>query len=133
MKGIHSLARVVGDLLGLGVPGSCVVPVLNRSPWSRRSRAELTAALAALIRSGAPVTSAEQAGIASPIFLPERRIEECLRDGVRLPGQLTTPLTGAVRAVLERRDGRTRQVAGPEPVAPGSISHWGAEAEEALG
>ncbi|TMM15262.1 MAG: ParA family protein [Actinobacteria bacterium] len=133
MKGIHSLARVVGDLLGLGVPGSCVVPVLNRSPRSRRSRAELTAALAALIRSGAPVTSAEQAGIASPIFLPERRIEECLRDGVRLPGQLTTPLTGAVRAVLERRDGRTRQVAGPEPVAPGSIGHWGAEAEEALG
>jgi hypothetical protein len=88
-------------------------------------------------RDGIP--AADQARIASPIFLPERRIEECLRDGVRLPSQMTAPLTGAVRAVLVRSGRRTLQLAGPEPVTPGSIGHWGsdggagADAEEALG
>jgi hypothetical protein len=152
MKGIHSMARVVGDLLGYGVPGSCIVPVVNRAPRSRRWRAELVAAFAALVGSGvasAPhasnlsardgVPAAEMARVASPIFLPERRIEECLRDGVRLPSQMTAPLTGAVQAVLVRSGGRTRHVAGPELVTPGSIGHWrsdggaGADAEEALG
>jgi hypothetical protein len=135
MKGVHSLARVAGDLLALGVPGSCIVPVVNRAPRSRRWRSELVAAFGALV---APAVG--QASIASPIFLPERRIEECLRDGVRLPSQMISPLTGAVRAVLTRRDGRRRQLGGPERVAPGSIGHWGhgdsgtgADAEEALG
>ena len=78
--------------------------------------------------------------MASPIFLPERRIEECLRDGVSLPWQLTVPLTGAVRAVLARSDDRARPFTGPEAVVPGSLGHWGtddddagADAEEALG
>src|SRR5207302_6461708 len=119
---------------------------------SRRSRAELVAALAALVGSGVgsarkgshevegdgPVV--ERARIASPIFLPERRIEECLRDGVCLPSQLTAPLTGAVRAVLARSGGRARPSVVPEVVVPGSLGHWGpdghgagADAEEALG
>jgi hypothetical protein len=149
MKGVHSLARVVGDLLGLGVPGSCIVPVFNRAPRSRRWRAELAAAFAAVVGStlasrslpaqgGVPVT--EQASMASPIFLPDRRIEECLRDGVRLPSQITAPLVGAVRAVLERRGPREPDMDGPERVAPGSIGHWadddsdaGADAEQAFG
>jgi hypothetical protein len=152
MKGIHSLTRVVGDLVGHGVPGSCILPVVNRAPRSRRWRAEIVAAFAALAASGAPsvpdasnlsagaaVPATEQARIASPIFLPERRVEECLRDGVRLPSQMTAPLTGAVRAVLARRGDRPHPRAGPELVAPGSIGHWGpdddagADAEEALG
>jgi hypothetical protein len=135
MKGVHSLARVVGDLLGMGVPGSCIVPVVNRAPRSRRWRSELVAAFGALVGS-----AGEEASIASPIFLPERRIEECLRDGVRLPSQMISPLTGAVRAVLARRGGRQREVAGPERVAAGSIGHWGdddnatgTDAEEAFG
>ncbi|HWC39304.1 MAG TPA: hypothetical protein VG476_12275 [Acidimicrobiales bacterium] len=135
MKGVHSLARVVGDLLALGVPGSCIVPVVNRAPRSRRWRSELVTAFGALVGS-----AGEEASIASPIFLPERRMEECLRDGVRLPAQMISPLTGAVRAVLARRGGRQREVAGPERVAPGSIGHWGdddrgtgADAEEAFG
>jgi hypothetical protein len=132
MKGVHSLARVVGELLALGVPGSCIVPVVNRAPRARRSRSELVAAFGALIGA-----AGEEANIASPIFLPERRIEECLRDGVRLPSQMTAPLSGAINAVLARRGGRRRDVAGPERVAPGSIGHChdatGADAEEALG
>jgi hypothetical protein len=152
MKGIHSLARLVGDVLGVGVPGHRVLPVVNRAPRSRRSRAEVVAALAALVGSGVgsarkgshevtgdggPVV--EPARIASPIFLPERRIEECLRDGVCLPSQLTAPLTGAVRAVLARGGDRARPFTGPEAVVPGSLGHWGtdddagADTEEALG
>jgi hypothetical protein len=153
MKGIHSLARVVGDVLGVGVPGHRVVPVVNRAPRSRRSRAELVAALAALVGSSAAMTpngphgptddggaDIERGRMASPIFLPERRIEECLRDGVSLPSQLTVPLTGAVRAVLARHGDRARPVTGPEAVVPGSLGHWGpddhgtgADTEEALG
>jgi hypothetical protein len=153
MKGIHSLARVVGDVLGVGVPGHRVVPVINRAPRSRRSRAELVAALAALLGSSAARTAneshgvtddggpdVERAGMASAIFLPERRIEDCLRDGVSLPSPLTAPLTGAVRAVLTRNGERARSFTGPEAVVPGSLGHWGpddhgagADAEEALG
>jgi hypothetical protein len=147
MKGIHSLARVVGDVLGVGVPGDRVVPVVNRAPRSRRSRAELAAAVAALVESGSGPggfhevvgdggRATEQARIASPIFLPERRVEECLRDGVCLPSQLTAPLTGAVRAVLARNGGRAHPPTGPEAVVPGSLGHWGPDdhdAEEALG
>jgi hypothetical protein len=153
MKGIHSLSRVVGDVLGVGVPRHRVVPVLNRAPRSRRSRAELVAALATLVGSSAATTrngspevtddggaDIERARMASPIFLPERRIEECLRDGICLPSQLTVPLTGAVRAVLARTGDRARSFTGPEAVVPGSLGHWGpdddgagADAEEALG
>ena len=152
MKGVHSLARVVGDLLGLGVPGSCIVPVVNRAPRSRRWRAELVAAFAALVGSSSAsphqssdggrshgVPAAEVGSIASPILLPERRIEECLRDGVGLPSQVIDPLTGAVRAVLTRRGHSRHRFAGPERVAPGSLGHWGpdddpaADAEQALG
>jgi hypothetical protein len=153
MKGIHSSARVVGDLLGLGVPGYRVIPVLNRAPRSRRLRAELVAAFAALacpdpaslahashVMTGGSVVASEQGSTPSPIFVPERRVEECLRDGVRLPSQMTIPVTGAVRAVLDRHGARRPAFAGPEMVTPGSVGHWGSDdtgtgtdAEEALG
>jgi hypothetical protein len=151
MKGVHSMARVVGDVLGIGVPGDCIVPVVNRAPRSRRSRAELAAAVAALVGSGSASggfhgvvgegsRATELARVASPIFLPERRVEECLRDGICLPSQLTAPVTGAVRAVLARNGDRIQPFTGPEAVVPGSLGHWGpedhgsgADAEEALG
>src|SRR5439155_20792156 len=48
MKGLHSLVRVVHDLVAFGVPAGRVVPVLNRAPRSPRTRAGATAALADL-------------------------------------------------------------------------------------
>jgi hypothetical protein len=153
MKGIHSSSRVVGDLLAFGVPSYRVIPVLNRAPRSRRSRAELVAAFAELVspdsassahasrpQAGGRAVVSEQSSIPSPIFVPERRVEECLRDGVRLPSQMTMPVTGAVRAVLERHGARQQASVGPELVTPGSLGHWGsdetgaaADAEDALG
>jgi hypothetical protein len=103
--------------------------VLNRAPRSARSRAALTSSLAELV---SPLARAAGSGIdvAGPIFLPERRIEEALRDGVRLPSALTAPLAGAFRAVTERaRPGSADDAA--EPVRPGSLGHWAGPVEAA--
>jgi hypothetical protein len=64
--------------------------------------------------------------LASPIFLPERRVDEALRDGVRLPDALTAPLWGAFAATLER-SGRNSSTEEPRRIAPGSLGHWSPE------
>ena len=124
LKGLHSLVRVVDGLLRFGVASDRIVPVLNRAPRSVRARSGLTATFAKLV---APLVPAgEMHGLASPIFLPERRIEEVLRDGVRLPAVLVQPLIGAVRAVSERAASPIDPW--PEPVRPGSLGRWTIEA-----
>jgi MinD-like ATPase involved in chromosome partitioning or flagellar assembly len=110
MKGVHSLVRVVNDLLAFGVGSARIVPVVNRAPRSPRARAEMAKAVAGLCRSP----------VAPPVFVPERRVDELLRDGARLPPVLTGPLLGAFAAV---RGGRFRDVE-PERIAPGSIGAW---------
>ncbi|HEX2849580.1 MAG TPA: hypothetical protein VHN98_03470, partial [Acidimicrobiales bacterium] len=120
MKGIHSLVRVVGDLVDHGVPADRIVPVVNRAPKSARARAEITAAVAELLQGRAGGVST-----AAPVFLPERRVDEALRDGVRLPHQLSGPLAGAFAAVLERSGSRIEIE--PVPVAVGSLGSWTAE------
>jgi hypothetical protein len=122
MKGIHSMVRVLGELLDHDVPGGRVVPVVNRAPKAGRARAEVTSAVAALLR-GRP--GAEE--MPSPIFLPERRVDDALRDGVLLPTSLTVPLTGAFSAVLDAA-AAPRASANDEPqlVAPGSLGRWSA-------
>jgi hypothetical protein len=93
MKGLHALARVLHDLHAFGVPATRVLPVFNRAGRSPRARAGLARALADVAPEGA---------FPSPVFLPERHVDEALRDGVRLPDALATTLAGAVRAVAER-------------------------------
>jgi hypothetical protein len=114
MKGLHSLVRVVHDVVDAAGGAERVVPVLNRAPRSARSRAGLTRAVSDL--AGLP-------GLPSPVFLPERRVEEALRDGVPLPASLASPVAGAVGAVAARRSGNGR-VAGPVPVEAGSVGTW---------
>lgn len=121
MKGLHSLARVVGDLVDFGVPPDRVVPVLNRAPRRPRARAELTRALAALV---GPLTGRGGPGA---VFVPERRVEAALRDGTRLPAPLTRPLAAAFAAVLGRTGEREVPEVRPEPVAPGSLGSWPVE------
>src|SRR5205823_1764491 len=76
MKGVYSLARLIRSLTGIGVPANRVVPVVNRSPRNPRSRAELGRALAGLL-AGRDTAIA----LAGPVHLPERKLEDVLRDG----------------------------------------------------
>ena len=119
MKGSHALVRVLTEVLDHGVPPERVVPVVNRAPKSHRARAELASLLRGLL-GGSPGADA----LASPVFLPERRVEDALRDGVRLPGALTTPLAGAYAAVVARAAGTRPRVGEPEPIRPGSLGSW---------
>ena len=146
LKGAHALLRVLGDLVGHGIPGSRIVPVVNRAPRSPRARAELAGALAGL----APPSRGVRPGPWSPVFVPERKVDDAMRDGVRLHPSLGTPLAGAVRAVLRREGERSvaallgdaAGVAGdqagggsatagaPARVQPGSLGMWAALAGE---
>ena len=124
MKGVHSLVRVLGELLDHDVPAERIVPVFNRAPKGGRARAELTSVVASLLggRSAA-------AHLPSPIFLPERRVDEALRDGVRLHPSLSTPLAGAFNAVVDgvavpRRGGAAAE---PELVQPGTLGRWASD------
>lgn len=124
MKGLHSLARVLGDLVVHGVSPGRLVPIINRAPRSPRQRSELAAALTALM----PL---QQATMPTPVFLPDRHVDEALRDGSRLPAPLSATAAGAVRAILEQRKETVR----PEParVQPGSLGALLGEPDAAAG
>jgi hypothetical protein len=119
-KGVHALVRVLADLVGLGVPAPRLVPVVNAAPRHPRVRAELAATIADL---ASPVLGGK--ATAGCVFLPTRRVEEALRDAVRLPAPLAPLLAGAFRAALDH-GGQSRVPAGPEPVrvAPGTLGSW---------
>jgi hypothetical protein len=124
LKGVHSLVRVLEDLIGFGTDAARIVPVLNRAPRSARARAGLAAVVADLT---APFSGGR---LMNPVHLPERgNVEVDVHDGARVPSALGAPLAGAFKALLDRP--RLDPVSsGPEPVRPGSLGHW---SEEALG
>ena len=123
-KGTHALVRVVADLAAFGVAANRIVPVINVAPRHPRVRAEMTAALADL---AGPVLGHH--ATSGPVFLPERRVEEALRDAVRLPAPLPGLLAGAFGATVERLGAKEHR-RGPEPVlvAPGSLGAASGEA-----
>lgn len=114
MKGVYSMVRVVNELVGFGVGAARIVPVVNRAPRSPRARAEVSRSLSGLVATP----------LASPVFVPERRVDQFLRDGVRLPPVVTAPLASASAAILSTvsppRVGRRE----PELIAPGSLGSW---------
>lgn len=120
LKGLHALVRTILDLLTFGVPARRLVPVINQAPRSPRERAELTTALGSLARAS---LGANGASLASPVFLPSRKVDVALRDGVPLPKPLPRLLLGAVGHVLDQAGSRSPGVpaATPEPVSPGSL------------
>jgi hypothetical protein len=125
MKGLYALVRTLTELLGFGVPVDRVVPVVNRAPRSPRPRAELTAALTELLSASAGVAADR---LVSPLYLPERRVDEALRDGVALPAPLPALTARAVTAVLERAADRAASTAiTPEPITPGSLTAFTAQ------
>jgi hypothetical protein len=123
VKGLHSLVRVLGDLVACGVAVERIVPVISCGPRQGRGRADIASALASLFRPlGGDV-------LASPVFVPRRRVDEALRDGLPLPAPLPAVTAGAVRAVLART-GREQAPAAsvPQRVVPGSLGAWDREA-----
>src|SRR3546814_9431847 len=75
VKGLHSLLRVIREVIAAGVPGSQVLPVINRAPRDPRARAEIAATLGELLALGG------ETSVPSPLHLSERhRVEDALRD-----------------------------------------------------
>jgi hypothetical protein len=126
MKGVHSLAALVRSLQGIGVSPERIVPVVNRSPRNPRARADLARALAGLV---APTGSGGATALAGPVHVPERKLEDTLRDGGPLPAAVVDPLTHAVGVVAERQSDRAPADSGPTLVAPGSLGSWSEAAE----
>jgi hypothetical protein len=118
LHGIHSLARLVHDVVDLGVSPARVLPVVNQAPRRAGPRAEITAALAELCttRTGRP---------APPLHLPSRRVDEAFRDGVPLPAALAQATARAATVVASRTTPPERQLTGgpaaPRLVQPGTL------------
>jgi hypothetical protein len=125
MKGLYALVRTLTELLGFGVPVDRLVPVIARAPRNPRARGELTMALADLLAASSGVAAKR---LVAPVYLPERRIDEALRDGVAIPAPLPALTARAVTAVLDRAaEDAARASDGPELVAPGSLSGFTAD------
>jgi hypothetical protein len=100
LRGLRSIPRIGRDLVELGVPLDRILTVVNRVGGSRRHRAEIHDALAAL--GLGEVTRASSA-----VLLPERREVETIHANVDpMPDRLVGPLTNAVEAVVARARGR---------------------------
>ena len=126
MKGLYALVRLVSELLGFGVPVQRMLPVLNRAPRNPRVRGELAASFADLL---AATAGSAGGSLPAPVHLPERKVDEALRDGVELPRPLGQAMARAVAAVVERAGASTQRGRGeqPEPVVPGSLSTFTAQ------
>jgi len=124
LKGIHSLAGLVRDAVRAGVAPGRIVAVLNRSPRHPRARAESARALASLLAA-----DGIQLALAGPVHVPERKLDEALRDGSPLPGALVETVTRAVRAVADRLADAAPPDPGPTRIVPGSLGSWAEDPE----
>ncbi len=125
-KGIHSLSRIIRDLLAHHVEPQRLVPVINRGPRNPAGRADDVVAMTTLLGS------TNGAGdLTDPIFIPERRdLETALRDAVRLDPSMGNALVHEIKRRLDDQPSRShpRFEIKPEPVAPGSLGTWTEEA-----
>jgi hypothetical protein len=55
------------------------------------------------------------------LFLPGRRVDDAVRDGVPMPAPLPALLAGAVQAILSRTGPLDASARGPVLVQPGSL------------
>lgn len=119
LKGVFSTVRLVGELLAVGALPDRIVPVIARGPRGPRQRAELAHGLRQLLAANV----GEDAGrISDPLHLPERRVEEALRDRVAMPPPLGAVLAASYHAVLDRAGPLAPLDDGPERVVPGSMA-----------
>jgi hypothetical protein len=124
-KGLHALTRTIRSLIAVDVDPERIVAVCNRAPRGPRRRAEVVAALAALL---GPDDTAHRVG--NPVFLAERGdVEDSIRDGVGLPIALGRPLRAELVRRFEQNPPHHPSVPEePELVVPGSLGSWTEEA-----
>jgi septum formation inhibitor-activating ATPase MinD len=116
VKGVHSMVRIVGELVHQGVDVGRIALVVNQATRHPRSRAELSTAVAALLEPIAP------GGLpASPTFLPVRKVDAAWRDRTPLPAPLPRLLSGAFDATLRRAGRSLASAEEPALVRPGSL------------
>lgn len=96
MKGMHSVARLIRDVVEFGVHPNAVQPVFNHAANGSRARAGYAAALAELT-TGLGLA-------ASPVFLPTRDIDDRLRALVPFPNAIVAPIHGAIEAHFRLAD-----------------------------
>lgn len=127
MKGMHALVRSVGDVLAAGVAPERILPVINMVAKKAVIRNSLTYSFGTLVEA-----FGVDRAVASPVFLPPRRIDEALRDGVPVPEPLPETLAGAVQAMRGRLAGDDALAGAPEPerVQPGSFGLAMADLDE---
>jgi MinD-like ATPase involved in chromosome partitioning or flagellar assembly len=123
MKGTHSLTRLIASLLAFGVSGRRIVAVVNRAPRAPRLRSEIGRTIDQLL----PAWVA--AGMPAPVYLPERHIDDALRDAVRFPDALVAPLVTALRSIADAAPERVSGPATPRLVTPGALGRWTPELE----
>lgn len=128
-KGVHALTRTMRQVAGAGVDQNRILPVIVRSPKKGLERAEITKAIVALGLEGSPSLSCN-----TPIFLPDKPVENALRDGIRLPKHIVTPIRTAIEALLQRVQTTPSLIeleATPQQIVPGSLG--GASFDQAVG
>jgi hypothetical protein len=118
-KGIHALGRTMRHVGATGVSDDRIVPIITRAPKHPLRRAEISQALSTLstIRSPALRWNA-------PVFLPDKPIENALRDGTAVSKHFTKPLAALVHALEQQRRAAARPTASittPERLRPGSL------------
>ena len=116
VKGLHSLARLVQDVIDWGVPAARLIPIVNRidhqsATTTRRSLATVMARSGRAHRELGPVATLRR----------QRRLETRHRDVGPLPTALTRPLAGAVTRALDSAGPRPA-VAEPETAPPATVA-----------
>jgi hypothetical protein len=124
LKGVHTLAGLIRQTAKAGVAPERIVPVINRSPRHPRARADSARALATLLEAGGLSPA-----LASPVHVPDRKLEEIMRDGTALPAAVVDPMTRAVRLLADRLADSAPPDAGPERILPGSLGSWAEDPE----
>jgi cellulose biosynthesis protein BcsQ len=100
VKGLHDLARIVGDLVRSGLPPSCIQPVLNGGRSSAATRAQMARAVRDLTNR-----AAHDDGVRRAAFIRSHRgMETSHRTSGRLPAGLCGPLATAVASTPPRTD-----------------------------
>ncbi len=122
MKGMHSLARQIRDIVDFGVDPRAVQPVFNHAASGSRARAGYGAALAELTEGLGLVVS--------PVFVPTRDIDDRLRALVPFPNAIVDPVHGAIEAHLRlaaraaASANAIKPVGAPQRIKRGFLGRW---------